>query len=239
MFHEIILFTYLIFAQIIIRFNEKTIRVFSLKELLIGLVVMGIYLPISEEAIFRCLLPIFFGHLEYFKIASAILFGLFHFSNYFIVNNLKLTIMQIIMTCYLGYYLINLENIKMAIFAHILFNSVGIIITQIVSIIIRKVKQSDDMDNDDNLLLSYNDYYYVCPPKFRRSFSSSYLRFNFEDMTNDTHNKKKKKFSYGEDIKKDSLPEDTRKSLEDFENKRNKLREKFKEDFNLKMKLAL
>ena len=138
----------------------------------------GIFLPIIEESFFRCTLYSLTNNLNYYKELNAILFGLVHLTNYFYFKNWKLVLFQSINNTFVGYYLISLNNIKLAILIHILYN-ISIFIVQIIfSIIYRTkiLKNNNDINFNDK---NFNDKnFYIKHNKFRRSLSNNDLTLN-------------------------------------------------------------
>ena len=146
MLKEILLFMNWFVALIIsIKYIKRT-ETTDFKNIFRNLLLLGIVVPIVEESLFRSTLYSLTNHLEYYKMLNAIIFGLHHLSNYFITYDIKFTIVQTIFAFYIGYYLVDLNNILMSMFIHSIYNSSMMIIIYIYDYF----TLNDKIDNIDD-----------------------------------------------------------------------------------------
>ena len=175
-------------------------------------ILIGIILPLYEESIFRFVLPHFFGHYEYFKIVNALLFGLFHTLNLLYNNvSIKSIVHQVIMTTFLGYYLINLDDFMMCCIFHSMYNIINISIT----LIIIKIKVYFGIIKSCNTNISSHNYIFV--DKLRKSKSQNNLIRNYDQR----HKIEKSNIHK---VKKNSLPEELQilfTKMDEIKNKMN------------------
>jgi len=94
----------------------------SFKTIIQVLCVIGLFFPLTEEAIFRHTLKYYLSDLTYAYEINAILFGLIHIINYQISQSIIITGIQVITTAYLGYYVVQFDNLLYAILTHSLYN---------------------------------------------------------------------------------------------------------------------
>lgn len=93
----------------------------SISKTLATSVAIVIILPIYEESLFRHTLVVYTKHLWYYEYLNVVLFGLWHVPNV-VVFGLSKTLIQLPAVLYLGYYIIQLDNVPLAMILHILFN---------------------------------------------------------------------------------------------------------------------
>lgn len=106
----------------------SSIKIFTKCDHIKFLLQTCIILPFIEESIFRSVIKTaIIG--EYSKLINCVLFGLIHIINYVVIKHKKLILIQIILTTWLGYVLINFEYFWQSYLFHSLYNCVGIIYT--------------------------------------------------------------------------------------------------------------
>ena len=94
----------------------------GIKNILLMLLMVCGVCPLMEEAVFRHTLKYYMSDLTYAYYINAILFGLSHSVNYVLTQSISLTVYQIIMTTYLGYYVVQFDNFLYALLTHSLYN---------------------------------------------------------------------------------------------------------------------
>ena len=140
-----------------------------------------------EEFIFRILLKEYLVISSYDRIINSFLFGLWHIQNYFIHKDYGLTIIQVITTIHLGYYLYQFNDIKTCFFIHCLYNCIIATCCGLISYLTLKYKIREDTlsrDSFNNLPKHDDDIFEVlnkfednicermipCPTKCRDDF---------------------------------------------------------------------
>jgi len=156
----LLLFSWIICFAISYHLKKTTILSSQLPFRLI--IITSIIGPIIEECLFRYVLYDLTKNMIYYKELNAILFGLYHVQNV-LIYTCKITVIQIIATSMLGYYLINLNNFLLSIGVHVLFNlSLTLVFKYWFN------KKFDEL-KPFNILQSH----YIVPGKLRRTKSMS------------------------------------------------------------------
>lgn len=89
-------------------------------------------LPIFEEVVFRLIYKHYFSSLTYSHILNGIIFGLYHFINYFSgFDSLNLAV-SVITNSYFGYYLYSLDTFSESVGIHMLYNFIILLSTTII-----------------------------------------------------------------------------------------------------------
>ena len=142
-----------------------------------------IILPLIEESLFRHSLVDYTKHLWYYKELNALLFGLTHLLNYYSIIGISLmhVVIQSIATSFLGFYLVNLNNLGLAIIVHGLFNGI-IILSKLVLFCNRKY--------DNPRLDEWTNIFYVPKGRLRRTKSLNDIKDGWK--YNNVHIKKDK-----------------------------------------------
>jgi hypothetical protein len=104
-------------------FNIDTNLMLTNSDLLRNLFVIGIQIPLLEEALFRSVLKQYLTDYTYGYYINAILFGMAHAQNYLLFGNIKMIIYQIVSATYVGYYVVQLDNFHHAFLVHACYNS--------------------------------------------------------------------------------------------------------------------
>jgi len=116
--------------------------ILNIKTFLITLYAIGVALPLLEESLFRgvckqylsgvtCKCSFFalvsnpyscFTCVPFSNYINGLIFGLAHAHNYFLHRSTFITIIQMISTAYLGYYLVQFDSFLYAYLVHCLYN---------------------------------------------------------------------------------------------------------------------
>jgi len=98
------------------------------KSFLTTLYAVGILMPLFEEALFRSVCKQYLEGVPFSDYINGLIFGLVHIHNYILHKNVYITIIQMLSTAYLGYYLVQFESFIYAYLVHCLYN-ISIVIT--------------------------------------------------------------------------------------------------------------
>jgi len=82
--------------------------------------------PFVEEAIFRNLIKSWLGDHEFANCINAFIFGCFHIPNYLFTKDKLSTLVQMITTTYLGYYIMLFNDFFVGLAVHSAYNAVVI-----------------------------------------------------------------------------------------------------------------
>lgn len=182
LFYTGFLFTW-IFAQYLSYcriFYTDTIIKLSIKNFILQIIVAGLLFPFVEESVFRSAFPIIFkdmfDNIFYYKLTNAILFGLVHLANYIVTRNIKETGIQVILTTFLGFYLIECDTLINAIYYHSIYNIIGVCMSTIIIYIRDKMYPNNSINNPYPFGIGYNP--------LKRSKSCSDFRYNGKESTN-------------------------------------------------------
>lgn len=104
-------------------------------------------IPLVEEIVFRDFGRKYTDNIQYGDIINSVLFGLIHLVNYFNHGDYIMVFMQVISASYLGYYLLQFDNILYSYGFHLLYN------TTIMSILalLAHYKTTDEIDEIDEI----------------------------------------------------------------------------------------
>ncbi len=154
--------------------------------------------PIIQESIFRSMLVTITQSNPYYKEINALLFGVMHILiGRFIKTNIGYYISKVIVSTILGYYLIQLDNIEKAICFHMIFNGCAYFAVKIYSRIFPINFEVVD----------------VFPSEF---ISYQVRKLKRSNSTSDLIGHNKMRYTH-KSIKKENIPTDILKSIENFD----------------------
>ena len=216
LFYTGFLFTW-IFAQYLSYckiFYTDTIIKLSIKNFILQIIVAGLLFPFVEESVFRSAFPIIFkdmfDNIFYYKLTNAVLFGLVHLANYIVTRNIKETGIQVILTTFLGFYLIECDTLINAIYYHSIYNIIGVCMSTIITYIICKMYPNKVINIvQSGMCISYNP--------LKKSKSCSDIRYYGKESANIWNIEKNKYHDF--DISKKCY-DNIRDSLNNYYNKR-------------------
>lgn len=131
--------------------------------------------PLFEECFFRLFLTQYCGHICYYEIINASLFGLIHMSNYPRFGLPFYTILiQVGHTTFLGYHLVRLDNVIQSIITHIIYNLCNQLLLVLLCYINAKFNIVDRMygENPSEIKNHKSSFY----PVHRRAKSLNFTR---------------------------------------------------------------
>ena len=174
MFQTIILILVNVFGiYITVKESKKrsTASSINMKTFLTTVYLMGLFIPLFEEAFFRGILKQYLADIPFNNIINGLLFGLTHIHNYVLTKSLYITAIQVLSTSYLGYYLVQLDSFMMSYFVHCLYNINIFAFSYLILYITYKLDKDsgkpvwrhDDFDNDDMILSSVFSSIHYCP----------------------------------------------------------------------------
>jgi len=99
---------------------------------LLTILLICIIMPLYEEAIFRSVLKNYLVDVPYNNYINAIVFGLFHISNFIIWKNIGVSLFQVVCTSYLGYYVVQFEKFHHAWLVHCCYNFVIVFCSMVI-----------------------------------------------------------------------------------------------------------
>lgn len=149
--------------------SGKPIRVIlNLFQLFVHFLITG---PILEESFFRCTLYNWTSTYQYYREFNSLLFGIIHASNYFVIEmHVEQSILQCISSTLLGYFLINLDNIGLAMITHISYNIFCLLLVILIDIFSHSEKNKNKERNDINTspITTIFNKRYINHPMLRR-----------------------------------------------------------------------
>ena len=102
-------------------------------QFLISLLMISIYYPLLEEALFRVVYKQYFGISLIAGAINGIIFGLAHVVNYSHFPTRKDFILNILIISYFGYYLFQFDNYLICVIIHGYFNLTNILFSLIIA----------------------------------------------------------------------------------------------------------
>ena len=117
-----------------------------------NIILTCIYIPIIEESFFRCTLPTIIGD---YNVINSILFGLYHIGNYCHIPKWKHVLYQVIMSIFVGLYINSLDDIRIAIIFHGLYNFASYSLLYVLQKYLHPVKEKVTKPKPKNMFLKY------------------------------------------------------------------------------------
>ena len=117
---------------------------FPIKEFLGLLYAVGIAVPFLEEALFRSVCKQYLSGFVYSDVINAVLFGLAHAHNYILHKNIWMTLLQMITTTYLGYFLVQFDSFIHAYLVHVYYNSAMLLCSNLIVYLMNRNKPQED-----------------------------------------------------------------------------------------------
>ncbi len=147
----------------------------SFKNCVSTIYAVGLIMPLFEESLFRGIFKQCLSNIQYSEYINGLFFGLFHFHNYFVHNNLFITAIQMATTSYLGYYVVQFDNFIYAFVVHSLYNiSIVVFSSLIVYYVFSNEKENKDsrvfmcprVTQDDMMMINNEDTFTTNKYKF-------------------------------------------------------------------------
>lgn len=178
-------------------------------EIFKSILLLCVVIPFVEEAVFRSVLKNYLMNVPYNYQINAIIFGLAHATNYYVWNDIYVTLWQVACTTFLGYYIVQFESFHYAWFCHMYHNLFVMIAGYIVSMFWYPAKQNNDIIKFDNAGSIY------CTSKTCDDHSISYYRNTDKIFMNN------KKNTWCKFIPKSAIDKEVLKSIEKFNSMEN------------------
>lgn len=181
MYSELILICIQVYGLIMSSYYSDYNKINSLKRYIMTLLAICIYIPITEEILFRYafyhLLQKYLDNKLYINVINGIVFGLSHAPNILIINypNKIIYCIHICTNTYLGYYLATIhDNLPLCMMIHIIYN----LIPSTIPVIYNKMIYKPKPDNE----ISDNNTLYASKPRLRRCYSLTTNRSIYDDF---------------------------------------------------------
>jgi len=162
------------------------------------LLTLFVGVPIVEESVFRSTLVAITKSLSYYQELNAVLYGIVHFWS---PGSFGYRISKVVLSAIMGFYLVKLDNILLAILIHMAFNiTLHFLLHLYKNALLKSIDLSKlQLEVPETINFGNQDMVAVPIKKFKRSKSSGDLRNDFTEL----------RF-----IKKDEIDEDMLESFE-------------------------